>query len=248
MLVGGGESTHLRPQPTALELIVRTVGMTRARVKIGLANLAYNFSRLTWLQAQTAAARGHRAGSPNIGYPRTSGAALDSSQNPCRRLPADHLLKTGFLEVSTRTKRWATARPASSGTKSWRKRPRRRSALRVECMNAQRPWMRSGQGRSLRRRWRVAPALTRAQPRTTPNTYSLSDYSGATTTPAEATIWTNLRIGRLCRRAAGRGRPVLSDPVSAANPRCGAAKFGACRKIPQMSRHPAASSLTCQPF
>jgi len=111
MLVGGGESTHLRPQPTALELIVRTVGMTRARVKIGLANLAYNFSRLTWLQAQTAAARGHRAGSPNIGYPRTSGAALDSSQNPCRRLPADHLLKTGFLEVSTRTKRWGYRSP-----------------------------------------------------------------------------------------------------------------------------------------
>jgi len=35
---------------------VRTVGMTRARVKIGLANLAYNFSRLAWLQAQTAPA------------------------------------------------------------------------------------------------------------------------------------------------------------------------------------------------
>jgi transposase, IS5 family len=33
-----------------LDLVVRTVGMVRARVKIGLANLAYNFTRLAWLQ------------------------------------------------------------------------------------------------------------------------------------------------------------------------------------------------------
>jgi len=43
-------------QKCRLGLVVRTVGMTRARVKIGLANLAYNFSRLAWLQAQTAPA------------------------------------------------------------------------------------------------------------------------------------------------------------------------------------------------
>ena len=43
-------------QKCRLGLIVRTLGMTRARVKIGLANLAYNFSRLAWLQAQTAPA------------------------------------------------------------------------------------------------------------------------------------------------------------------------------------------------
>ena len=41
-------------QKCRLGLVVRTVGMMRARVKIGLANLAYNFSRLAWLQAQTA--------------------------------------------------------------------------------------------------------------------------------------------------------------------------------------------------
>lgn len=40
-------------QKCRLGLVVRTVGMVRARVKIGLANLAYNFSRLAWLQAQT---------------------------------------------------------------------------------------------------------------------------------------------------------------------------------------------------
>jgi transposase, IS5 family len=43
-------------QKCRLGLIIRTVGIVRARVKIGLANLAYNFSRLAWLQAQTAPA------------------------------------------------------------------------------------------------------------------------------------------------------------------------------------------------
>jgi transposase, IS5 family len=35
-----------------LRLVVRTIGMVRARVKIGLANLAYNFTRLAWLNEQ----------------------------------------------------------------------------------------------------------------------------------------------------------------------------------------------------
>lgn len=43
-------------QKCRLGLVVRTVGMTRARIKIGLANLAYNFSRLAWLQVRTAPA------------------------------------------------------------------------------------------------------------------------------------------------------------------------------------------------
>jgi transposase, IS5 family len=43
-------------QKCRLGLVVRTVGMTRARVKIGLANLAYNFTRLTWLDRRTVAA------------------------------------------------------------------------------------------------------------------------------------------------------------------------------------------------
>jgi transposase, IS5 family len=40
-------------QKCRLGLVVRTVGIVRARVKIGLANLVYNFSRLAWLQGQT---------------------------------------------------------------------------------------------------------------------------------------------------------------------------------------------------
>ena len=31
-------------------LFVRTIGIARARVKIGLANLAYNMKRLIWLE------------------------------------------------------------------------------------------------------------------------------------------------------------------------------------------------------
>jgi transposase, IS5 family len=37
-------------QKCRLGLIVRSVGVVRARVKIGLANVAYNFTRLAWLQ------------------------------------------------------------------------------------------------------------------------------------------------------------------------------------------------------
>jgi hypothetical protein len=35
-------------------LVVRTVSMVRPRVKIGLANLAYNFTRLAWLNGRIA--------------------------------------------------------------------------------------------------------------------------------------------------------------------------------------------------
>ena len=35
-------------------LFIRTIGLARARTKIGLANLVYNMKRLTWL-ARTAA-------------------------------------------------------------------------------------------------------------------------------------------------------------------------------------------------
>ena len=37
-------------------LMVRTIGIARAKVKIGLANLAYNMRRFVWLQTKYAAA------------------------------------------------------------------------------------------------------------------------------------------------------------------------------------------------
>ena len=43
-------------QKHRMKLFVRTIGIARARVKIGMANLAYNFTRLAWLEARAAAA------------------------------------------------------------------------------------------------------------------------------------------------------------------------------------------------
>jgi transposase, IS5 family len=42
-------------QKARMGLFVRTIGLARARVKIGMANLAYNMRRLVWLHARTAA-------------------------------------------------------------------------------------------------------------------------------------------------------------------------------------------------
>jgi len=36
-------------------LFIRTIGITRARTKIGLANLIYNMQRMVWLREQTSA-------------------------------------------------------------------------------------------------------------------------------------------------------------------------------------------------
>lgn len=38
-------------QKGPMGLIIRTIGIARARVKIGLANLAYNMTRAVWLTA-----------------------------------------------------------------------------------------------------------------------------------------------------------------------------------------------------
>jgi IS5 family transposase len=46
----------LAAQQQRLRLIVRTIGLARATAKIGLANLAYNLLRFTWLQGRAAPA------------------------------------------------------------------------------------------------------------------------------------------------------------------------------------------------
>jgi len=43
-------------QKGPMALVVRTIGIARARVKIGLANLAYNIKRLVWLSSRPAPA------------------------------------------------------------------------------------------------------------------------------------------------------------------------------------------------
>jgi IS5 family transposase len=39
-------------QNCRLGLVIRAIGMVRARMKIGLTNLAYNFTRLAWLNGR----------------------------------------------------------------------------------------------------------------------------------------------------------------------------------------------------
>lgn len=43
-------------QKSRMALFVRTIGIERARMKIGMANLAYNFKRLVWHEGRTASA------------------------------------------------------------------------------------------------------------------------------------------------------------------------------------------------
>lgn len=43
-------------QKHRMGLFIRTIGIARARIKIGIANLAYNFQRLAWLEGRTAPA------------------------------------------------------------------------------------------------------------------------------------------------------------------------------------------------
>jgi IS5 family transposase len=43
-------------QKHRMKLFVRTIGLARAKVKVGVANLAYNFTRLVWLEARNASA------------------------------------------------------------------------------------------------------------------------------------------------------------------------------------------------
>ena len=43
-------------QKHRMGLVVRTIGIARARIKIGMANLVYNFQRLAWLEGRTAPA------------------------------------------------------------------------------------------------------------------------------------------------------------------------------------------------
>ena len=43
-------------QKHRFQLVIRTVGLARATAKLALANLAYNFTRLAWIQGRPAAA------------------------------------------------------------------------------------------------------------------------------------------------------------------------------------------------
>ena len=78
-------------------------------------------------------------------------------------------------------------------------------------MTAQWPRWRSGQDRKPRiARGHAVPALTRALPWTTPNNYSLSGYSGATTCSFSCSP---LRTLLICRRGRAIGDKPLGRPT-----------------------------------
>ena len=52
---GSRSSTSSPPRSAACAWSIRTVGLARATTKLGLANLAYNMTRLAWLQDRAAA-------------------------------------------------------------------------------------------------------------------------------------------------------------------------------------------------
>lgn len=56
--IGGGLRVEhvFAGQKHRMKLFVRTIGIARAKVKIGMANLAYNFNRLAWLKARPVSA------------------------------------------------------------------------------------------------------------------------------------------------------------------------------------------------
>jgi hypothetical protein len=102
-------------QKHRMGLVVRTIGIARARIKIGMANLAYNFQRLAWLQGRNAPA-GWRAA---LSGPSSSPITQETYQitqptlAPSRLAP---LLRQNlrFFEVSS-CRHWALGPDRSNG-------------------------------------------------------------------------------------------------------------------------------------
>jgi hypothetical protein len=107
-----GAVEHLfAAQKQRLRPVVRTIGLARATAKLGLANLAYDLPRFTWLQGRAAPARLARSASR---AEPTASPPPAGRRNPDSQLPAAqgkrhdpktvgrHLgLERGFSEVPT---------------------------------------------------------------------------------------------------------------------------------------------------
>jgi hypothetical protein len=61
---------------------VQTIGMVRACVKIGMANLAYNFTQLAWLKGQAAP-----AGPRSLGKTPATDPSEINQTVPARQMP-----------------------------------------------------------------------------------------------------------------------------------------------------------------
>ena len=78
-------------QKHRMGLFIRTIGIDRARIKIGMANLAYNFQRLAWLEGRPHSRKtGHQA----VIRPRKPTKPGQNGQ-PLRAKERDQPLRTG---------------------------------------------------------------------------------------------------------------------------------------------------------
>ena len=87
-------------QKGPMGLIVRTIGIARARVKIGMANLAYNIRRFVWLRTKSGGSVTEQRGRPH------ASAAIETakrSRRPTQTMPTrprTRRLEMRLLEVS----------------------------------------------------------------------------------------------------------------------------------------------------
>ena len=94
------DASLIAAQKHVMGLFVRTIGLARARTKIGMANLIYNMKRLVWLEGRRAPARRQNTGKSAQTKPKPA------KSGPVGRLKADKSAHCGlenekwrFLEV-----------------------------------------------------------------------------------------------------------------------------------------------------
>ena len=73
-------------QKGPMALVIRTIGLARARVKIGLANLVYNMRRMVWLAGRRA--RLTLAGTASAGGSTPTAPKTPAIPSKTRRLPS----------------------------------------------------------------------------------------------------------------------------------------------------------------
>ncbi|MDE2167586.1 MAG: transposase [Alphaproteobacteria bacterium] len=74
-------------QKCRIGLVIRTIGMSRARAKIGLANLAYNFNRFVWLNGRPASAWWNSGSKTSVIASKPRSRNSRSRQNPRKTTP-----------------------------------------------------------------------------------------------------------------------------------------------------------------
>ena len=94
---------HVLASQHRMKLFVRTVGLVRAKVKVGMANPACNFSRLARLDARATSARSTATSNCDQEYPTTQAIPIIITAIRTRKSCRQCLTMT-FLEASDRAR------------------------------------------------------------------------------------------------------------------------------------------------